>query len=82
MVFAFLNLGAQEMIVLLLLGVLVVWPYWRIFSKAGFSGWLAIGMLIRVANLILLFYLAFAEWPALRRTGSWPGSPPGSEGQS
>jgi hypothetical protein len=73
MVFALINLGAQEMLVLLLSGVLVVWPFWRIFSKAGFPGWLAIGMLVPLVNLYLLFYLAFAEWPTLPRSNSRPG---------
>jgi hypothetical protein len=72
MVFAFFNLGAQELIILLLMAVVVVWPFWRIFSKAGFTGWLAIGMLFPLVNLILVFYLAFAEWPALHKADSNP----------
>jgi hypothetical protein len=72
MVFAFFNLGAQELIILLFMAVLVVWPFWRIFSKAGFTGWLAIGMLLPLVNLILVFYLAFAEWPALHKGNSKP----------
>ena len=70
MVFALFNIGVQEMIVLLAMAVLVVWPFWRIFSKAGFPGWLAIGMLFPLVNLILIFYLGFAEWPALLNANS------------
>jgi hypothetical protein len=72
-VLAFFNMGAQELIVLSLIAV-VVWPFWRIFSKAGFPGWLAIGMLIPLVNLGLLFYLGFAAWPALPRSSSRSGS--------
>jgi hypothetical protein len=72
-VFAFFNLGLQEMITLPLIAVLVVWPFWRIFSKAGFSGWLALGMVIPLVNLLLLCYLGFAEWPALHRSPFRPG---------
>jgi len=44
-------------------------PYWKIFGKAGFSGALSLLMFVPVANLIVLYYLAFAEWPALRGQG-------------
>jgi hypothetical protein len=37
--------------------------YWRIFSKAGYSGALAILMLVPIVNLILICVLAFAKWP-------------------
>ena len=73
MIFAFFSLSLQEMITLPLIAVLVVWPFWRIFSKAGFPGWLAIGMMIPLVNLVLLCYLGFAEWPALHRFHSRPG---------
>jgi len=53
--------------VVLLISVLVtVLPFWKICSKAGFPGALSLLMLVPVANLILPFYIAFAEWPALR----------------
>lgn len=42
-------------------------PYWKIFGKAGFSGALSLLMFVPLANIIILYYLAFAEWPALRR---------------
>lgn len=45
--------------------VIVVLPFWKIFSKAGFSGWLSLLMFIPLANLIMIWYLAFAKWPAL-----------------
>ena len=37
--------------------------YWRIFSKAGFSGALGLLMLVPIANIVMLCILAFAEWP-------------------
>lgn len=40
---------------------IVIW--WRIFSKAGYSGALSLLMFIPIANLIMLLILAFAEWP-------------------
>jgi hypothetical protein len=77
-VIAFYGFGPAE-IVLLLSVLLVMWAFWRIFSRAGFSGWLAVGMAVPLINLALLFYLAFAEWPALPRPNSRPGAQPLSE---
>ena len=45
--------------------LLTVLPFWKICSKAGFSGALSLLMLVPIANIILPFYIAFAEWPAL-----------------
>ncbi|QDT42739.1 hypothetical protein Pan241w_28280 [Gimesia alba] len=55
---------------LLIIGILVVglaiFPFWMICSKAGFPGWISLAVLFPVLNIVLLFFLAFAEWPALR----------------
>lgn len=37
-------------------------PYWKIFSKAGFSGWLSLLMFVPLANLIVLYVVAFSQW--------------------
>ena len=66
-------LGLGEIIIMLLFGVIVVWPFWRIFSRAGFSGALALLLLVPLLNLMVIWYLAFAEWPALKTPQ--PGSP-------
>lgn len=47
-------------------GAILVIPFWRIFGKAGFSGLLSRLMLVPVLNLLLLFALAFIEWPVER----------------
>ena len=59
-------IGFGGLVLICLLVVLFVWVYFRIFSKAGFSGWLALLMLVPLVNVGMLFFLAFAEWPALR----------------
>jgi len=51
---------------LILVGVIVIWPFWKIFTKAGFSGALSLLMLIPIVNVVMIFYLAFSEWPAVR----------------
>ena len=40
--------------------------YWRIFSKAGYSGARSLLMLIPVVNLIIIIMFAFSEWPIQR----------------
>ena len=52
---------------MLLAGLVLLIPFWVITSKAGYSGFLALLIFIPVANLIYLYFLAFSDWPALRR---------------
>jgi hypothetical protein len=68
------NIGPVELVMVAMsfLAVLagfafMIWPAWRICSKAGFSGALGILIVIPLANVFLLFFLAFAEWPSLRQ---------------
>ena len=42
-------------------------PFWNIFRKAGFPGALALLMPVPGVNLVLLYILAFGEWPSLRK---------------
>ena len=49
---------------IVLLIMLIVW--WRIFSKAGYSGALSLLMFVPLANVILLFVFAFGTWPIER----------------
>jgi len=53
-----------------LFGLLVVIPLWFIFTKAGFSGWWSLLMLVPGLNIVVLYVLAFADWPMLRGNGS------------
>lgn len=47
---------------MLIVAILVVLPFWKIFSRAGFSGWLSLLMLVPMINLIVLYVVAFAPW--------------------
>ena len=49
------------LIFLVMLPVVVI-PYWKIFSKAGFSGWLSLLILLPIVNLIVLYIVAFSDW--------------------
>lgn len=66
-----MNIGLAEIAIILVIGALTVGltvvPFWKICTRAGFSGALSLLMLVPIANIILPFYLAFAEWPALKQ---------------
>ncbi len=53
-------------LMMLVIAVLVIVPFWLIFAKAGFSGWLSLLMVVPVANIVMLYVLAFSAWPSLR----------------
>ncbi len=51
---------------LAILATVIVLPFWRIFPKAGFSRWWSLAMVVPILNFVLLFSLAFREWPVHR----------------
>ena len=55
-------------IMMLIFGVLIIVPFWLIFSKAGHSKWLSLLMIIPLVNIIAIYYLAFSEWPSLAKS--------------
>ena len=57
--------------------------YCKLFSKAGYHWAAGLLILVPIANIAVLFYLAFADWPVLKelrqlRQQQYPGSPPAS----
>ena len=55
--------GPLEIVVMLVCAAIIIIPFWKIFSKAGYNGALAILMVIPIVATVLLFYLAFSKWP-------------------
>jgi hypothetical protein len=49
------------------MSTVLILPFWRIFQKAGHPGYLSLFMLVPGVNILMLFYLAFSDWPSLRR---------------
>ena len=43
--------------------ILMFVAWWKICRKAGFSGWLALLMLVPVVNIALPLIVAFMDWP-------------------
>ncbi|HZO73335.1 MAG TPA: hypothetical protein VFB60_14135 [Ktedonobacteraceae bacterium] len=59
-------LGTFSLIILVIALASIVFSiiiYWKIFSKAGYSGALSLLMLVPIANIVMLCVLAFGEWP-------------------
>lgn len=50
----------------LALVVLLVVAYFKLIGKTGNSPWLALLLLVPLANLGLILWLAFSEWPIER----------------
>lgn len=63
------GIGAQELLLLFLtflIWAVVLVPYWMVFAKAGFPGWYSLSLIVPFLNIIVLYILAFAEWPIHR----------------
>ncbi len=50
-----------------LVAIVFVVPFWKIFEKAGFPPALSLIMLVPIANLVALYFVAFSTWPSYRR---------------
>lgn len=57
-------------LILLVLCIAILPPYWTIFKKAGFSPWLALLMYLPIVNLIVLYVVAFSRWKSAPQSGS------------
>lgn len=58
-----LRIGLPELFVLFIIVVVVIWPATKICRRLGFSPWLGILIAVPLANLVLLWFVALAEWP-------------------
>ena len=63
----FENLALPELLLVSLVSLIWIIPFWMIFKKAGFHPALSLLMIFPFVNIILFLYLAFAKWPALRK---------------
>jgi hypothetical protein len=65
--------------------IIAIIPFWRICDRVGLSPWLSLLLLVPLANIIFVYYVAFADWPAHRGstggtggTGTPPSFGPGT----
>ena len=69
------NIGLPEILLIVLLAIVLgillkVVPYWFIFKKAGYHPALSVIMVVPFGDIIMRFFLAFSDWPALKKTDS------------
>ena len=53
-------------LMMLVSAALIIVPFWFIFKKAGYSQWLGVLMVVPIVNFLMLYFLAFSDWPRLR----------------
>ena len=58
--------GAGHWLWMLVIAIVVVIPAWRICQRTGYPGWMGILILIPIVNLVLLYFIAFSDWPSNR----------------
>jgi hypothetical protein len=58
-----------NLVILIILYFICCWPFRRIFSRAGYSAWLSVAMLVPLINIGLMWWFAYAKW---RTTPSEP----------
>jgi hypothetical protein len=44
--------------------IIMIVPFWRIISKAGYNGAWALLAIVPLVNLIMLYVFAFNTWPS------------------
>lgn len=60
-------IGFPELVIFLFFFGIIIWPWSRICSKAGYSPWCGLIALVPAFGYIgLMLFLAFAEWPIQR----------------
>jgi len=65
---------------IVILSLLQVVPFWRIFRRMGLPPWLSIMASVPLVNLIVLYYVALTPWPSEhRRSGPQVGSGPDAQ---
>ncbi len=66
------NLGVQEVLIVLIpmlivIAVVAILPWFFIYKKAGYHPAMGCLMFLPLVNVVMLFVLAFSEWPIERK---------------
>ena len=48
---------------MILMGLIIVIPFWRICSKAGYPGVLSLLVFVPLVNIGFFYFLGFSQWP-------------------
>lgn len=57
-----------HLIILAVVLAVVLYPWSKIFRKAGYTGWLCLLIIIPLVNLLTLWWFALAQWPVEKRS--------------
>jgi len=63
-----MGVGVPEfiaVIAIVAMSLVVIWPATQICRRVGFSPWIGALVIVPIANLVLLWFVALARWPAL-----------------
>ena len=58
--------GNSNGVILLVILAITILPFWKIFSKAGYSGAWSLLMLVPLVNVLAIWIFAFSDWPVRR----------------
>ncbi len=50
-------------LIVLVVGVLLAFAWWRIFRRIGWPPWLAVAAVVPLVALVMPFLVAFSRWP-------------------
>jgi len=64
------NMGLSGLLMIVVYIAILVVPFFQLWKRTGHSGWIALLMLIPVVNLVMLYVLAFKQWPAMPNRNS------------
>lgn len=65
-------------VVIAVIAGIVIWlvfiiAYIKIITKAGYSGWWVLILLVPIANIVMLLVFAYKEWPIQRELAELRG---------
>lgn len=58
--------GPCEIVTIFVTLFVLVFPFWKITEKTGFPPWWSFAMVVPILNVVFIFFLALADWPALQ----------------
>lgn len=67
----------MEQLMMLIMLVFFAYIWVRILGKTGNNQWLGLLMVVPIANIVLMIWLAFSEWPLERKSAGAGHDDPG-----
>ena len=60
------GLSILHLLIVIVILILYFVPIVKILQKAGYSGWWCLIVFVPLANVVMFYVFAFANWPVLR----------------